>query len=94
MFEIETGDDGTIILRGRFDAAQVETARKVLDGVSGSRIIDLRELNYISSGGLGLLFSVQRKLVDRGHGLKLVNMSPHLREIFTIAEFDRIFDIG
>ena len=94
MFEIGTGDDGTIILRGRFDAAQVESAKKVLDLVSDSRVLDLRELNYISSGGLGLLFSVQRKLVDRGQGLRLVNMSPHLREIFAIAEFDRIFEIG
>jgi anti-sigma B factor antagonist len=94
MFEIEAGDDGTIWLRGRFDAAQVETAKKVLDSITESRVVDFRELNYISSGGLGLLFSVQRKLVDRGHGLRLVNLSPHLREIFVIAEFDRIFEIG
>jgi len=94
MFEIELGDDGTIRLRGRFDAAQVEAASKVLAQVTESRVVDFRELSYISSGGLGLLFAAQRRLVDRGHGLKLINLSPHLREIFMIAEFDRIFDIG
>jgi anti-anti-sigma factor len=55
--------------------------------------VDFGELKYISSAGLGLLFSAQRRLVDRGCGLKLVNLSPHLREIFVIAEFDRIFEI-
>lgn len=93
MFEIEASEDGTIRLRGRLDAAQVETASKVLDQVTESCVVDFGELKYISSAGLGLLFSAQRRLVDRGCGLKLVNLSPHLREIFVIAEFDRIFEI-
>ena len=94
MFEIEAGEDGIIRLRGRLDAAQVETASRVLNQVTESRTVDFAELKYISSAGLGLLFSVQRRLTDRGRGLRLVNLSPHLREIFTIAEFDRIFDMG
>jgi len=94
MFEIELCGDGTIRLRGRFDAAQVEAANKVLDQVTESRVLDFRDLNYISSAGLGLLFAVQRRLADRGQGLRLVNLSPHLHEIFSIAQFDRIFEIG
>ncbi len=94
MFEIETGEDGVIRLRGRFDAAQAETAGRVLDQVAESRVVDCSDLKYISSAGLGLLFAVQRRLVDRGQGLRLVNLSPHLREIFAIARFDQIFDIG
>ncbi len=94
MFEIEAGDEGIIRLRGRLDAAQVENASRVLDLVTGSTVIDLGELKYISSAGLGLLFEVQRRLVDHGQALKLINLSPHLREIFAIAQFDRIFDIG
>lgn len=94
MFEIEAENDGTIRLRGRFDAAQVEAASKVLDQVTESRVVDFQELKYISSAGLGLLFTVQRRLVDRGHRLRLVNLSPHLRELFMIAQFDRIFEIG
>ena len=94
MFEIEAGGDGTIRLRGRLDAAQVGAAAKVLDQVNDSRVVDFQGLQYISSAGLGLLFAVQRRLADRGQGLKLVNLRPHLREIFSIAEFDRIFEMG
>lgn len=94
MFEIEAGDDGIIRLRGRLDAAQVESAGEVLGLLAESKVIDLSGLSYISSAGLGLLFEVQRRLVDRGQALKLVNLNPHLREIFVIAQFDRIFDIG
>lgn len=94
MFEIEAGDDGIIRLRGRLDAAQVEKAGEVLGQVKETRVIDLGEFSYISSAGLGLLFEVQRRLVDRGQALKLINLNPHLREIFVIAQFDRIFDIA
>lgn len=94
MFEIEACADGTIRLSGRFDAAQVECANQVLDRVTESRVVDFRDLNYISSAGLGLLFAVQRRLADKGHGLRLINLSPHLHEVFAIAQFDRIFDIG
>lgn len=94
MFEIEVDGGGTIRMRGRFDAAQERVANEVFSGVTESRVVDFRELTYISSAGLGLLFEVQRRLVDRGHGLKLVNLSPHLRELFVIAEFDQIFEIA
>ncbi len=93
MFEITTIDDGTIRMRGRFDASQVAAATPVFDGVRDSCAVDLSELSYISSAGLGLLFATQRRLVDSGGGLRLTNLSPHILEIFKIAGFDRIFEI-
>ncbi len=93
MFEITTADDGTIRLRGRFDASQVASASSVFDRVSDSCAVDLSELSYISSAGLGLLFATQRRLVDAGRGLRLTHLNPHILEIFKIAGFDRIFEI-
>jgi anti-sigma B factor antagonist len=94
MFEITTQDDGTIRLVGRFDASQVAAATPVFDRVRGSCAVDFSELTYISSAGLGLLFATQRRLVDAGEGLRLNNLNPHIQEIFKIAGFDRIFEIG
>jgi anti-sigma B factor antagonist len=93
MFEITTAEDGTIQLHGRFDASQVASAAPVFDGVSDSCAVDLSDLNYISSAGLGLLFATQRRLVDAGRGLRLIHLNPHILEIFKIAGFDRIFEI-
>lgn len=94
MFEIKREDDGTVSLHGRLDASQVDNARAVLDQITGSCNLDFTELSYISSAGLGLLFGTQRRLVDSGGALTLVNLSPHIREIFQIAGFDNIFDIA
>ena len=93
MFEITRDDDGTVSLKGRLDASQVDDARGVLDEVTESCRIDFAELSYIASAGLGLLFGTQKRLVDAGGGLTLINLSPHIREIFQIAGFDNIFKI-
>lgn len=94
MFEIKTGEDGTIRMRGRFDASQVDAATSAFAGIAEDRTVDFSELTYISSAGLGLLFATQRRLVDAGNkGLRLTNLNPHIREVFRIAGFDRIFEI-
>jgi anti-sigma B factor antagonist len=94
MFEVTTSESGTIRMKGRFDASQVAQAEAVFEEVSDSCVVDFEELAYISSAGLGLLFATQRRLADAGKGLRLVNLNPHIREIFEIAGFDRIFDIS
>lgn len=94
MFEITRDDEGTISLNGRLDASQVDRARAVFDEVTEPCRIDFSGLSYISSAGLGLLFGTQKRLVDSGGGLTLVNLSPHIREIFQIAGFDNIFEIA
>jgi len=94
MFEIKRVANGTISLHGRLDASQVNNARAVFAQVKESCDVDFAELSYISSAGLGLLFGTQKKLVDSGGGLTLINLSPHIREIFQIAGFDNIFEIA
>jgi anti-sigma B factor antagonist len=93
MLEITRGDNGIIRLEGRFDASQVDSARAFFDGITESSTLDFADLAYISSAGLGVLFATQKRLVDGGQALTLVNLSPHIREIFQIAGFDNIFEI-
>jgi anti-sigma B factor antagonist len=94
MFEIRRRDNGIVQLNGRLDASQVDAAAEVLDQVSESCVVDFAELKYISSAGLGLLFATQKRLVDHGGALTLVNLNPHIREVFEIAGFNHIFDLG
>ena len=93
MFEIKHNDDGVILLHGRFDASQIETAKEAFEDITGSCTMDFLNLSYISSAGLGLLFATQKRLVDRGEAITLANLNPHIRELFSIAGFDNIFEI-
>lgn len=93
MFEIRTNESGVVVLCGRFDAAQVDTAKAILDRLTESTTLDLRDLEYISSAGLGVLMANQKRLRDNGQGLRLRNVTGHIREIFRIARFDLIFEI-
>ncbi|MDH3215892.1 MAG: STAS domain-containing protein [Candidatus Krumholzibacteria bacterium] len=92
MFEIKD-NAGHIQLNGRFDASQADKARAIFGQLTDSAIVDFSRLEYISSAGLGILLGAQKRLVESGKGLKLTNMSQHIREIFRIAGFDRIFEI-
>lgn len=93
MFDISVSGDGIIMLCGRLDSNQVSMTREVLEKVESTTTMDFAELRYIASAGLGLLLATQKRLNDKGQRLDIVNMTPHIRDIFKIAGFDFIFDI-
>lgn len=92
MFDIRHEKGERILLSGRFDAAQVDKARSFFEDVSESKILDLKDLRYISSAGLGVLLAIQKRLNDDGKSLKLINMTKHVRDVFQITGLDFIFD--
>ncbi len=93
MFDIVVGEH-EIILTGRLDAAEAEKARGIFLSLEDAKVVDFGRLEYISSAGLGVLLAAQKKLVDRGKGLRLINVRGHIRDVFHLSGFDQIFDIG
>ncbi len=93
MLEIKAGENQEIILVGRFDAAQADYAKKVFLALDEGKVVDFSRLEYISSAGLGVLLAAQKRLSERGQGLRLVNVNPHIRDIFRFSGFDQIFEI-
>lgn len=93
MLEIREGDLGVIVLSGRFDASQEQKARDFLKGVTGSRTLDFKDLEYISSAGLGALLSVQKRLKGEGGGLKIINASKHIRDVFFYSGLAKVFEL-
>lgn len=93
MFEIDFGDDGRIVCRGRLDAAQCEKAQSFMDEVADDRVLDFAELEYISSAGLGVLLKTQKRLAESGVGLKIVNVNNHIHDVFRYSGFNAIFEI-
>ena len=93
MFDIRIDESGEVVLSGRFDAAQAEKAKTIFDQLAVTTSVDFKDLVYVSSAGLGILMAAQKRLSDKGHKLRLKNVSGHIREVFKIARFDLIFEI-
>jgi anti-sigma B factor antagonist len=93
MFEAKILDNGEVALTGRFDASQDAKARQFFEQVTTSAVVNFKDLEYISSAGLGVLLMTQKRLSEHGGGLKLINMNKHIRDVFMYAGFDRIFQI-
>lgn len=93
MFAIMMQENGEIQVSGRFDASQVEKAEAVLDRISATTYVDMKDLDYISSAGLGILLKTQQRLKQSGHSIILKNMNKMVRDVFRIARFDMVFKI-
>ena len=93
MLDVRVTPDGVISLSGRLDAARVEEARPVFEAIESPCTLDFEGLDYISSAGLGLLLETQYRLGDAVGPIRIINMSPLVRNVFLYAGFDLIFDI-
>ncbi len=51
--------------------------------------IDFKEVNYVSSAGLRVLLSLQKKMMAQGE-MKLVNVSEAVNDVFEVTGFDEI----
>lgn len=84
------GEKLTLAPIGRVDtitAPELEAAI-VLDGVA-ELVFDLAAVDYISSAGLRVLLSAQKKMA--GKLMKIANACPAVKEVFDITGFSDIF---
>jgi len=93
MFDIEFNDQGEIAVSGRLDAAQSAKAQEFLDQVAGECVVNMAQLEYISSAGLGVLLKTHKRLMKGSSGLKLINVSSHINDVFRYSGFDKLFNI-
>jgi anti-sigma B factor antagonist len=56
-------------------------------------VIDLAQLRFIDSSGLGAVLSCLRQLSSRGGDLKLCSMSKPVRAAFELVRLHRVLDI-
>ena len=93
MFEIGLNDRGEVVVSGRLDAAQAPRAQQFLDAIDGTCVVDMAGLEYVSSAGLGVLLSTHKRLMSGQTALELINVNPHIQDIFRYSGFDKLFVI-
>jgi len=74
---------------GEFEEKLVE----VLDRSEINIVVDLTEIDYISSSGLRILLMAAKKLKNLNGNFILASMNDHIKEVFEISGFTTIFTI-
>ena len=85
----------TLVVEGRLEtitSPELEAVVKnELDGVT-ELTFDFAKLDYISSAGLRVLLSAQKKMSAQG-SMKVINSNEIVNEIFSVTGFDDILTL-
>jgi anti-anti-sigma factor len=83
-------DAGRVIaLRGELDAFTCQGLAQHLSGPPESLIVvDLGQLTFLDSSGLGLIHKARRKAIDDGGNLVVCNPSPTVLRVLEITGLD------
>lgn len=86
-----------INISGRLDAVTAVEADKtfsvVIDEGESNLLINLAELDYISSAGLRVLLVVAKRIQQNRGKVVLCDLNANVKEIFEISGFSSIFNI-
>jgi anti-anti-sigma factor len=93
----KSGDVAVVHCAGRLvRGAEVCTLRNAVISEKNTRIVvlDLSQLEFMDGGGLNSLVSLHHWTRNHGIQLKLVNLSPFVREMLIRTRLNRVLDIS
>jgi stage II sporulation protein AA (anti-sigma F factor antagonist) len=87
-----------IALNGHFTAIDHDQFRSVLEDLKSAEgclscAVDLEHLEFIDSGGLGMLLLLRDLCMKQKMALSLVNAKGDVMRILDIAKFDQLFQV-
>ncbi len=91
-----TDEQVTLTITGEIEVYSLPDFTRLAESFVGgpkNLVIDMKELEYIDSSGLGFLVTLHDRLERSGQHLKLTNMPNHVVRVFKITRLDRILDI-
>ena len=98
--EIEVKDLGehkVIEVSGEIDLYNVSELKKVLfsvtDGSNPSVVVDMKNVNYMDSSGIGALVAGQKKMKAHNGKFSLLNIHEDVLNILKLATLDKFFKI-
>ena len=83
-------------LSGRFDFSIHNEFRKAYKDISVTGAVyqvDLSETEYLDSSALGMLLLLKEHAETDSSEVKILNANDEVREILTIASFDKLFSV-
>jgi anti-sigma B factor antagonist len=81
---------------GRIDAASAirfkDTMREIVEGTVGRVILDLGQVQFLDSSGLGAVVSVM-KILAPARSLELARVTPTVARVLQLTRMDRVMRI-
>jgi anti-sigma B factor antagonist len=100
MMDIEFRDYGEhkiIAVSGEVDLYNVSDLKKALfsvtDGKYSSVVVDMKNVNYMDSSGIGALVAGQKKMKAHNGKFALINIHDDVLNILKLATLDKFFKI-
>ena len=93
--EKKFSDVNTIVLSGRLDtvtAPQLEAELEKILSDSDALVLDMANLEYISSAGLRVILKAQKTMNTQGT-MKLIHVGESIMEVFDITGFSDFLNI-
>jgi anti-sigma B factor antagonist len=94
----ETGKVVVLDLNGRITLGETaaslrDTIRELLDNQQRNILLNLADVSYIDSSGLGQLVGSYATVTSRGGQLKLLNLQKKLHELMQVTKLITVFDV-
>jgi anti-sigma B factor antagonist len=90
------GDIAVIYPKGHLDAHNVERFEKEIVKLLGNSVVRIvvncKDLNYISSAGMGIIMGYLDEIREKKGDIKLCAVSDRVYEIFDLVGFTDIYD--
>jgi anti-sigma B factor antagonist len=99
-FKVTRRDDGHVTVvfpQGFLDAhtaPEFETElRKAIDAGRVHIVVNCKDLDYISSAGLGVFMGCIEDVRERGGDIKISNLVPKVYHVFELLGFHQLYDL-
>lgn len=92
------GKTVTVYMEGELDHCGAQAIRRILDGVIQDRdvknmILDMEDIAFMDSSGIGVILGRYRQLQMRGGKLAVKNMNAQVTKVFRLSGMQQIIEI-
>lgn len=95
---VTSGDVAVLHLQGKImggpDATSLhEKLHELIETGTRSVVIDLKDVDWMNSSGLGILIGGLSAIRKSGGDLRLASVTEKIEEVLRITKLDRVFDV-
>jgi len=94
----QQNDTVTVFLSGELDHFSAMETRRLLDTLIAPNkirrlILNMRDLQFMDSSGIGVILGRYRLLYSRGGGVSVTGMNPQIARVFQLSGMARIIPV-